>query len=437
MTQPEASSTISRTFERSVIFLTAMGHILCHLGMTIFGGVFLAIADEHGLAPQSVTALALLGVILMGVGAIPVGLWVDEKGPTRVLWIYYCSMTIAAVTIVTTTGVLHLFIGFTLLGLAASIYHPVGLAMLSIYTTNRGRAMGINGIAGNLGIAAGPALGYYTAKMGTWKLAYGILAGLSLVSLLIMQWIVHRYSLDAHIAQKNVDDSALPPEAQLGTRRWKRALPVFLLLCAMTCGGLNYRSLVTSLPVFVGGEVKADMTKKIEKATTEKKQSGDFTSLKVFVILLLGSVGQWIGGWAVTRFGAKAYLFVIFGLSPLALALGFLEGHWLAVGVAGLFAIFLFAQQPIENCVLAEWTSQERRGVSYGTKFAMTFGIGALGLQAVGFVWGRYHRIAPVMFGIAVLGLVMIGLIFFALRTRRSLENERAPAQLVAQGEPT
>ena len=40
------------------------------------------------------------------------------------------------------------------IGLFASIYHPVGTAMIVSYAERLGREMGINGVWGNLGVAS-------------------------------------------------------------------------------------------------------------------------------------------------------------------------------------------------------------------------------------------------------------------------------------------
>src|SRR5690625_7452914 len=44
-------------------------------------------------------------------------------------------------------------IGLTLIGVFASIYHPVGIPMLVERTRRPGTVIGINGLAGNLGVA--------------------------------------------------------------------------------------------------------------------------------------------------------------------------------------------------------------------------------------------------------------------------------------------
>src|SRR5207344_1222173 len=116
--------------ERSIVIVTSLGHCLCHVGELVFAGALAAgIMTEFQLQPDEATALGLLGYILMGLGAVPAGLWADSWGPTRVFRVYFFAMALAAVAVMVSGEIWQLFLSLTLLGLAASIYHPVGLAM--------------------------------------------------------------------------------------------------------------------------------------------------------------------------------------------------------------------------------------------------------------------------------------------------------------------
>jgi len=51
------------------------------------------------------TALALLGYILLGAGAIPMGAWADARGPGRVLQIYFFLMAAASLAVAASSTV--------------------------------------------------------------------------------------------------------------------------------------------------------------------------------------------------------------------------------------------------------------------------------------------------------------------------------------------
>src|SRR5262249_13834382 len=168
--------------ERAIILVTSLAHYLCHLGEMMFPCVLAPVLEEFGLAPHQATLLALLGYILLGAGALPAGACADAWEPRKLLAIYFVAMAASAAAVALAPGLGLLFVALTALGLAASIYHPAGLAMLSLGTTRRSRAMGINGVAGNLGIASAPLVAWMSVhELGDWRWAYGIVAGLCLV----------------------------------------------------------------------------------------------------------------------------------------------------------------------------------------------------------------------------------------------------------------
>jgi MFS family permease len=396
--------------ERTIVSVTALGHAVCHIGELVFTGVMVVVMQEFGLAPHQATSLALLGYILMGAGALPVGIWADTWGPTRVLLWYFLAMSLTSIGVALASNEWLLFLALTGLGLATSIYHPTGVAMISLGVKARGRAMGINGVAGSIGVATGPLLGMWAASWGWWRLAYIFVALLSLASAALLYVATRR--LPHKGAPRRLPDHppavfprhhAVHPGGSRSRGPSRKFLPLAGLFVAMMLGGFNYRCLVTALPPFLSGT---------DTTATALFAGGAL----VFVTLVIGGVGQYLGGWTADYAGARRVYPVLIALLVLfALVLGSLEGSALAAPVASFLAIALFAQQPVENSLLAEWTSAGRRSVSYGTKFALTFGVGALGAHVVGIVWHYWDSLAPVFYLIAasaaLMGLLSAGAI--------------------------
>jgi MFS family permease len=69
----------------------------------------------------------------------------------------------------------------TLIGAFASIYHPVGIPFLVQKSVNPGYAIGINGLAGNLGVALAAVVSGFLIKWLGWRAAFAIPAVLSIV----------------------------------------------------------------------------------------------------------------------------------------------------------------------------------------------------------------------------------------------------------------
>lgn len=391
--------------ERAIIVVTSLGHALCHIGELVFTGTVSAVMIEFGLTPVQVVTLAWLGYCLMGIGALPFGYWSDRWGPALLLRVYFVAMAVAALGVTLTRDVFTLFAALTLLGIAASIYHPVGLALISLGVRDRGRAMGINGAAGSFGVATGPALGMLAVYCDVWRLAFFVLAGLALSCLALMWfWMpgeataIQPAGRPRHVREE--DSAAGRSTAMFGD------VALVLLMASMMLGGFNYRCLVTALPPYLTGQApgSADMAR---------------GSLFVWVALVVGGIGQYLGGCLADGHRARRiYIGLITTLLPLAALLANAEGTPVATWVACGLAVCLFAQQPIENIILADWTTAHRRSLSYATKFALTFGFGALGAPVVGLIWTYYQSLGPAFYLLGGSAAVMAGLSLSAVRVR-------------------
>ena len=93
-----------------------------------------------------------------GLGALLVGFLVDRFGAPPMLLIYLAGCALLCFLISTVPGLNSLFGMFFVLGLFASIYHPAGLALISLKTSpdQRPMALGIHGVFGSAGIALAP-----------------------------------------------------------------------------------------------------------------------------------------------------------------------------------------------------------------------------------------------------------------------------------------
>jgi MFS transporter, FSR family, fosmidomycin resistance protein len=415
-----------RSAERWLVFITSIGHAVCHMGELLFPGVALAVMAEFRLAPHEVYALGLLGYVLLGLGALPMGAWADAWGPARVLQIYFVLMAAASVGVALSAEPWQLFITLTLLGVAASIYHPAGLTLLSQGTRRRGRAMGINGVVGSVGQALGPLLGLCAAGMGMWRLAFVVLAGLSLLAGGLMLLAQRRLARSGGLALLNNGHAttASPAAGDPVSPVPSLWLPLCLVMGAMLLGGFNYRCLVTALPPFLSGA---------DAGTASLFRGG----IRVFVVMLVGGcLGQLLGGWVADRFGNRVYPFLIVLLVVCAPLLGLSGGTPAALVLALLLSLFLFAQQPIENVLLAEWSDRRRLSRSYGIKFALTFGFGALGLQATGLVWTAFGYPGAIFFFLAGTGSVMILLYALAMHHVRKQAAQASSKSVFSMIQP-
>ncbi len=160
---------------RAVNLLLNVGHGIDHMFLLIFATAVASIAIEFGYAnwtdlmPYSVGAFALFGL-----GALPAGRLGDLWGRRIMMIIFFTGMGAAALLVSLTQNAWQLAAALTLLGVFAAIYHPVGIPMLVQGVPNPGAVIGLNGLAGNLGIAVAALVTGYLVKWIGWRAAFAI-----------------------------------------------------------------------------------------------------------------------------------------------------------------------------------------------------------------------------------------------------------------------
>jgi MFS family permease len=158
-----------------VSLLLNIGHGIDHMFLLIFATAVGAIAADFGysswgdLMPYTVGAFALFGL-----GALPAGRMGDVWGRRIMMIIFFIGIGVAALLTALAQNAWQLAAGLTLIGAFAAIYHPVGIPMLVQNVPNPGMVIGINGLAGNLGIAVAAVVTGFLVKWIGWRAAFAI-----------------------------------------------------------------------------------------------------------------------------------------------------------------------------------------------------------------------------------------------------------------------
>src|SRR5690625_4981453 len=169
----ESDVTVLRDHPRAVTLLLNIGHALDHLFLLIFATAVAAIAADFGFArwedlmPYSVGAF-----FLFGLGSVPSGRLGDLWGRRPMMLVFFFGLGLSALLTAMAQGPWQLAGGLTLIGAFASIYHPVGIPMLVQRTPRPGVVIGINGLAGNLGVAAAALLTGLLINAWGWRAAF-------------------------------------------------------------------------------------------------------------------------------------------------------------------------------------------------------------------------------------------------------------------------
>ncbi|MCK5673041.1 MAG: MFS transporter, partial [Spirochaetales bacterium] len=320
---------------------------------------------------------SFLMYLLYGLAAIPWGFISDSLSPRIVMG----GGTIIAGAGLVFSGLIqnssYLIWTLSITGLGCAAFHPSGLALVSKGIKSRGKGMGINGIFGNLGMAAAP----FTAGVMNYYLGWrqslfilgitGIIAGFSS---LIFKFSVPR---DGDLQRgKNIKEV--------------NVFKLFLVLCIVVLfSGLMYRTYTLVFPAWI--EIKlGSLFNSIDIILIRngsKSLVPDSDTLIASIITgfayIIGMFGQLTGGKIADKWELRtAFLFFWLMAMPFLLLARFSTGLWV-LPFAGLFIFFAMGMQPIENSIYAILTPPRWRSVGYGIKFTLTFGIGSLSVYIV------------------------------------------------------
>jgi len=399
--------------ERRIVGVTFVAHVLCHSSVLVITGLLVPLRREFDLSEFWVTVLPLSGYVLMGVGAVPAGLMADRWGTRPVLGMYFVLTSLGCAAAASAPNAWVFAGALTLLGAAVSLYHPTGLALISHGVEKRGLALGIHGIGGSLGLA-GSSFGLLMASVGSWRAAYWILSGVAMVCAVVFSLL----SIDdgrGKTATEKASASSVAP----GRGLVSLLVPLYL---AMALSGFNYRSLMTALPTYLTAE-------------SSGVYAGVGSSGVVFAVFLCGGLGQYlVGRFADHVSPVRLYVGFVVASVPLALLLATSGGvGHLAAGTAMALAVVHFGTQPAENVLIAEYTPARVRSTSYGLKFLVTFGLGALGAPAVGALWKTTGTLAWTFAVFAGVAVLVAGLIFLA--ARQVTRHERRAREAISSQE--
>ncbi len=139
----------------------------------------------------------------------------------------------------------------------------------------------------------------------------------------------------------------------------------------------------------------------------------DRGNLFATIVLLIGMLGQYMGGHFSDR-RRKTRLYLLFHVLslPFLILVGLTPGM-LVVFAAALFALFHFANQPVENGLVAHYTPPRLRSRGYGFKFLLTFGFGSFASGFSGYIAENFGFNAVFLALSGIMALILILIVIF------------------------
>ena len=199
-----------------------------------------------------------------------------------------------------------------------------------------------------------------------------------------------------------------------------RLMLSFAVLCiCMMLGGVAYRSVTVILPAYLelGNPALLDWISRLPWMPASRNVAATALSSSVFMV---GMFGQFLGGVTAERFEPRRGYLVFHVLAlPMVLAMAYTTDVSLLLITMG-YMLFLLGMQPIENTLVAKLTPDKVRDSAYGTKFILTFGVGAFAVYLVG--WVKEVWSFPAVFvAMAIVSLTTVLSILLLMRVTRKI----------------
>ncbi|HEX6978979.1 MAG TPA: MFS transporter [Alphaproteobacteria bacterium] len=370
---------------RTIVSFINVAHVIDHMFMLILPTAVLGMEAEFGRPYGELLALSIGGFIAFGAGSIPSGWLGDLWSRRNMMAVFFIGIGLATAATGFATTPAGLAVGLTLVGLFASIYHPVGTAMLVAHSEKVGRAIGINGVWGNLGVA-GAALvtGALTQHFG-WRAAFILPGAIAVAAGIAFLAMVP----DIRAPKKGLDRKT----ADLPRRTIVQA---FAVLAAVTvAGGLVFNATTVSMP------------KLFDERLAGLAATPSGVGALAAAVYVIGATAQIVVGRLVDRYPLRAVFVPLAALQAPALFIaGYVaDGALLVVAAVMMFAIF--GQVTINDTFVARYTTDEWRARVYAVRYLVSFTASASAVPLVAFLHDGAGGFTSVYVVLAAFGLLV------------------------------
>src|SRR5579871_581485 len=314
---------------RLIGFVNA-AHTMTHYSLLILPTAVLAMAStdgRFGAAYGPIMALATGGFVFYGLFSLPQG-WIAERvGRPKLMTLFFFGTGVSMVATAFAGSPASLAVALAATGLFASIYHPIGTAMLVDAAGDKpGRAIGVNGVFGNVGVALAPVVTAFLASQAGWQFAF-LLPGL-ICAALGLAWL--RLPAPEAAARHTTRPFPIIPRHLV-----RRAVVVLLLIAIVS--GLVFNAFTLLLPKLM-----------------EERLGGDprllpLVGTAAFLATLCGAVTQLIVGRLIDRTTLKrVFVPVSVLLVPGLVAVSYAQG-WVVLPMAALVSAAIFGQVTVNE----------------------------------------------------------------------------------------
>ena len=343
-----------------------LGHFLDHFMMLIFAKAAFDAGRMFELGYDEMIIYGTLGMIMFGAISPISSFLADKFGRIPIMIIYHFGLGLSAIFAGLSNSIFQLTFALAILGAFASIYHPVGIAMLLQRPGKIGFRMGVNGVWGNMGISFAPIITGFLIFYGNWQLSF-FLPGI----VCIIYGFVFIFGTKRNTETKIVDDF----KTNL-TNKFKPNWQITLIALTIS----------TAAGGFIFGSMSFIIPRYFELYMIDITSNIVITGILAGIVYAIAAFAQVLVGYLIDRISPRLVLFWI-GIGQIIfiyLASQF-ENYFLFFSMLVAMS-FVFGQIPITDTILARYVPDNWRSKVLSAKFLINLSIAAAVLPLTSFM---------------------------------------------------
>ena len=353
-----------QTLPRAAALMLNLAHLVDHLFLLIFATAVATIAQEFGFARwEDLMPYGAGAFVMFGLASLPAGRLGDLWGRRQMMLVFFAGMGLSAMLAAFTRNAWELAGALTLLGVFSAIYHPVGIPMLVQGAAKPGAVIGINGLSGNLGIAAAALVTGLLVKAFGWRAAFFVPGAACLLLGLLFARVVPREA-EPPSKRGHRQASTLTP-AQLAR--------VFVVMTVASATG----GMVFNMTTNGNGQLLAERLRGVvdDPATL---------GLLLALVYAVASVAQVVVGRLIDRVPLRRLQVSILLMQvPLLLLASQAQGWGLFAALLGMM-VMIFGAIPFTDAVIVRYVDDRMRSRVAGMRLTVSVGISSMAVWALG-----------------------------------------------------
>ena len=357
--------------------LLNVGHFLDHYFMLIFATVAaLTLSAGWGMSYAELLPYGAPGFAAFALCSFPMGILADRWGRDHMMVVFFIGIGISSILTGFAQTPMQLGAGLLLIGIFGSIYHPVGLAIVTGRWKHTGMRLAVNGVWGNIGVGCAALVTGVMIDLAGWRAAFFIPGIISIL-----------FALPYLQISRNVEE--LPPIGGSAAAKPADYGPLWrVLICVyMTAvlGSIVFQSTTVALPEIFEERLVGLATMISDTLASFKLESASVIGALAFLVFAAASLAQLVTGHMLDKWGARPTLALVTIVQTIALLLmpGLTDLAAFAVALGIMLGVF--GQVPVSDFLIGTTASKISRSRAFGARYMVSFLAfsGALPLIAV------------------------------------------------------